>query len=546
VISHVEKFAPNAERCSQMLPTSCAIRIEIDRLRCEADIALGELVDLPFEGHGGRGRQRAVCGEAGKQNMAVGPSIGDGLAGVARWVQLSLLSLAGRERAPAVGGKSRLPSVPFNDASHSLKPNICVPARLGNTIILVFVVVFGGWGYFAPLDGGAVAPGVINPDSGKKTIQHLEGGIIAEMRVREGEAVTVGQPLVVLESTQARAAHDSLMQQRWSLLARKARLEAENAGQDQIEWPPEMLSMDRQIESIVEAQREVFDARRLTYSTKKNVLAQQIEQLTQQINGNEAQVESASRQIEFVSEELQAKEYLVKRGLVAKPEALRLKRVDAELSGKRGEYLAAIARLRQQIGETKLQILSIDAERADQIANDADKVRADLTDVTEKLHASADVLQRTVVVAPVSGTVVDVKFKTVGGVVQRGEPIMSIVPSSDELIIEGRVTPLDRKAVHSGLQAQIHLSAYSSRVVPKIPGTVRTVSADRLVDDTTHQPYYLARVAVDRQTLERLAPTVDLIPGMPVEVLIVTERRTMFDYISKPFRDAFWRSFREI
>jgi membrane fusion protein, type I secretion system len=429
--------------------------------------------------------------------------------------------------------------------SDPLKPNIRVPARLGTALILVFAAVFGGWGCFAPLDGGAVAPGVINPDSGKKTIQHLEGGIIAEMRVREGEAVTIGQPLVVLESTQARAVYDSLVQQRWSLLARKARLEAENTGQNHIEWPSELLSTDRQIRSVVEAQQEVFDARRLTLATRKNVLAQRIEQLTEQINGNEAQVESASRQIDFVSEELRAKEYLVGRGLMAKPEALRLKRVDAELSGKRGESLAAIARLRQQIGETKLQILSIDAERADQIATDAEKVRADLTEVTEKLHASADVLQRTVVVAPVGGTVVDVKFKTVGGVVQRGEPIMSIVPSGDELIIEGRLTPLDRKAVHSGLQAQIHLSAYSSRVVPKIPGTVRTVSADRLIDDTTHQPYYLARVAVDRHTLERLAPTVDLIPGMPVEVLIVTESRTMFDYISKPFRDAFWRSFRE-
>jgi hypothetical protein len=134
-----------------MLPTSCAIRIEIDRLRCEADIALGELVDLPFEGHGDLGRQRAVCGEdgvAGKQGMAVGPSMGDRLAGVARWVQLSLLSFAGRERAPAVGGKSRVPSVPFNDASHSLKPNICVPARLGKALILIFVLVFGGWGLF--------------------------------------------------------------------------------------------------------------------------------------------------------------------------------------------------------------------------------------------------------------------------------------------------------------------------------------------------------------------------------------------------------------
>jgi membrane fusion protein, type I secretion system len=341
-------------------------------------------------------------------------------------VAQSQLSLTGWKRAMA-GRKSGVISSP-------LKPSIAVPARLGNTIILVFVVVFGGWGYFAPLDGGAVAPGVINPDSGKKTIQHLEGGIIAKMRVREGEVVTVGQPLVVLESTQARAAYDSLVQQRWALLARKARLEAESAGQSQIDLPPELNSTDRRIQSVVEAQQEVFEARRLTYATRKNVLAQRIEQLTQQINGNEAQVESASRQIDFVSEELRAKEYLVARGLVAKPEALRLRRVDAELSGKRGEYLAAIARLRQQIGETKLQILSVDAERADQIAADAEKVRADLTEVTEKLHASADILQRTVVAAPVSGTVVDVKFKTVGGVVQRGEAIMSIVPSGDELI----------------------------------------------------------------------------------------------------------------
>src|SRR5215831_17374164 len=328
-----------------------------------------------------------------------------------------------------------------------LKPSIRVPARLGYALILAFAIVFGGWGYFVPLDGGAVAPGVINPDSGKKTVQHLEAGIIAEMRVREGETVTIGQPLVVLESTQARATHESLLLQRWSLLARRARLEAESGAQNRIELPPELLSADRQIRSIVEAQQEVFEARRLLHATRKSVLAQRIEQLTQQIKGNEAQLESALAQLEFVSEELQAKEYLVARGMMPKPEALRLKRVDAEIWGKRGEYLATIARLGQEIGETKMQILSIDAERTDQIADDAEKVRADLTEVTEKLLASADVLQRTVVVAPVSGTVVDVKFKTIGGVVQRGEPIMSIVPSSDELIIEAQVTQVDRKAV---------------------------------------------------------------------------------------------------
>ncbi len=427
-----------------------------------------------------------------------------------------------------------------------LKPNVRIPARWGNALILLFVVVFGGWGYFAPLDGGAVAPGVINPDSGKKTIQHLEGGIIADLRVREGEAVRTGQPLVVLESTQARAAHEALVQQRLSLLARRARLDAEKAGQNRIELPAELRSADSQIRSMVEAQQEGFDARRSTHATRRDILGQRIEQLVHQINGSEAQVESASRQIDFIGEELKAKQYLVDRGLVPKPEALRLKRADAEIAGKRGEHAAEIARARQQIGEAKIQILSVEAERADQIAADVEKVRAELTEVTEKLQASADVVKRTVVVAPVSGTVVDVKFKTIGGVVQRGEPLMSIVPAGDELIIEARLTPLDVKAVHSGLEAQIHLSAYSSRGVPKIPGTVRTVSADRLMDETTHQPYYLARVAVDRHTLQRLAPSVDLIPGMPVEVLVVTERRTMVDYLAKPFRDALWRSFREI
>jgi HlyD family secretion protein/epimerase transport system membrane fusion protein len=264
-----------------------------------------------------------------------------------------------------------------------------------------------------------------------------------------------------------------------------------------------------------------------------------------QIKGYESQVESTTRQIDFVSEELRAKEYLLGRGLVPKPEALRLKRTDAEIAGKRAEYIAEIAKAQQQIGETKMQVLGVEAERADQIAGEQDKVRAELAEMNEKLQASADVVRRTVVVAPVNGTVADVKFRTIGGVVQRGEPIMSIVPAGDELIIEARLQPTDVKSVHSGLEAKVRLTAYSSRTVPTIAGTVRTVSADRLMDETTHQPYYLARVAIDRSLVIKLAPTVELIPGMPAEVLIVTERRTMIDYLSKPFRDALWRSFRE-
>jgi HlyD family secretion protein/epimerase transport system membrane fusion protein len=427
-----------------------------------------------------------------------------------------------------------------------LKPDIRRPARYGKVLILIFVVIFVGWGGLVYLDGGAVAPGVINPDSGKKTIQHLEGGIIAELPVREGQAVKMGQTLAVLESTQARATHETLVQQRLSLLARQARLDAERAGESRIQWPPELRSSDQQIRDIVVAQQEVFDARRSTHATRRDILAQRIEQLAQQIQGSEAQVESASRQIDFIGEELQAKEYLVARGMMPKPEALRLKRAEAEIVGRRGEHVAEIARAREKIGEAKIQILSVDAERADQIAAEQDKVRAELAEVNEKLQASADVVKRTVVIAPVNGTVVDIKFMTIGGVVQRGNPIMSIVPENDEMIIEARLQPRDVKAVHSGLEAKVRFTAYSSRNVPNVPGTVRTVSADRLIDETKHEPYYLVRVAVDRELVKRRAPSVDLIAGMPVEVLVVTEKRTMLDYLAKPFSDALWRSFREI
>src|SRR5258708_3181975 len=276
--------------------------------------------------------------------------------------------------------------------SGSWHPSVHVPAGWGNMLILAFLMVFVGWGYFVPLDGGAVAPGVINPDSGKKTIQHLEGGIIADLPVREGEVGKLGQPLAVLESTQARAAHEALVQQRLSLLARKAPLEAERGGQNRIELPEDLRTADPQIRSIVEAQQEVFDTRRSTHTSRRDILGQRIEQLVQQIKGYEAQVESASRQLGFVTQALTAKEYLVGRALIPKPDALRLKRTDAEISGKRGEYEAEIARARQQIGESRMQILGVDAERADQIAADAEKVRSELTDVNEKLLGSADVV----------------------------------------------------------------------------------------------------------------------------------------------------------
>ena len=426
------------------------------------------------------------------------------------------------------------------------RPRIGGPASIGLLLIAGFMLLFGVWGFGVPLAGGAVAPGIINPDGDRRTVQHLEGGIIAALRVRDGQQVEAGQPLVELENTQERATYDALLEQRWALLARRARLNAERSGLERIEVPAELRIADRRVSAAVTAQQQVLSTRRLARATRKSVLRQKIEQLSEQIKGVEAQLLSATRQLGLIAEEMRAKDVLVEKGLVAKPEALRLKRVDAEITGKRGEYFADIARLRQQIAETEMQLLVEDAEWDAQLAAEVDKARQELLIVAEKIHASDDILRRTMITAPVAGTIINLKFKTIGGVVHSGESILEIVPAHDELIVEARVTPIDVKAVHKGLAAQIHFTAYSSRSTPRIAGVVRSVSADRLLDPHTHEPYYLARVSVDRQMLQQLAPEVDLIPGMPADVLIVTEHRSLVDYLAKPFRDSFRRSFHEL
>jgi HlyD family secretion protein/epimerase transport system membrane fusion protein len=429
---------------------------------------------------------------------------------------------------------------------HSLKMNIQSPNRIGFSIVVAFVTTFVVWGILTPLAGGAMAPGVLAPVQGKKVVQHLEDGIIAELRVHDGDIVEVGQPLLVLEDVQARANHDALQQQRWSLLAKQARLQAESEGRSEIAWPFELQPTNPNIVTIINAQRMVFETRATELINKKNILHQRIDQQSEEINGIEAQVDSSSSQLELIAEELQGKETLLRQGLMPKPEYLRLKRTKVEIEGRRGEYLAQIAKIRQQIGEARLQIVNTVAERATQIATESDSVRVDLTNTMEKLRSSEDVLKRTLVTAPISGTVVNSNFKTVGGVVERGRPILEIVPSDDALVIEARVTPLDVKAVHNGLNAQIHFTAYSSRSTPRVPGTVQSVSADRILDSSTHQPFYLVKVNVDREAMNRLAPNVKLIPGMPADVLIITEHRTMFDFLFQPFLEVFRRSFHEV
>lgn len=425
-----------------------------------------------------------------------------------------------------------------------LATSIASPVWKGYAIILVFVVGFGLWASFAPLAGGAVAQGIVSPASSRRIVQHLEGGIIRELKARDGDVVQEGQPLVVLEPVQPRSAHEALVAQHQALLARKARLEAERAGKTAVAFPDELFSGGALI-SQAESQRNMFEARTAAHQARRNVLQQRISQLNEQIAGFKSQLASIDTQMSFIHEELAGKEKLVAQGLLAKPEALRLRRNESELAARRAEFETEIRKATQQIGETNLEMMSFDAARMDEITSGLDKVHSEISDLMEKLRASEDVLKRTTIAAPVSGTVINLRFKTVGGVVQRGEPILEIVPNDDSLVIEAHVSPNDIRLVHPGQQATIHLAAYSSRIMPRLSGIVRSASADRVTDAKGDQSYFLARVEVDRKELEKQAEGLVLMPGMSANVVFVTEERTLLSYLLSPILQTLRRGLRE-
>jgi HlyD family secretion protein/epimerase transport system membrane fusion protein len=427
-----------------------------------------------------------------------------------------------------------------------LKRSVRGPARLGLFLIVTFVAGFGAWAAFVPLASGAIAPGVVSPDGSRRTVQHLEGGIIRTLHVRDGDLVEKGQPLLVLESVQPRANHDMQLKQQRTLRITKTRLDAERLGKDELEFAADLLSAGPEIAAIMSAQRELFTTRRASHESKNRILRQRTAQLREQIKGFEAQVKSASRQIEYLEEELVGKRDLAQKGYLAKPELLRMLRMEAELAGRQGQYEASISEAQQQIGEAELQLLANEAARADQIATQLDQVQAELNALEEKLMASRDVLNRTVITAPVSGTIVNLKFKTVSGVIQPGVPILDIVPADEKLLIEARIAPTDIDVVHAGLKAQVQFTAFASRSAPRIDGLVRSVSADRMVDEVSKKPFYLARVEVEREEVARLGPNIELVPGMPADVLVVTGERTLANYLLRPFLDSVWRTLREV
>jgi HlyD family secretion protein/epimerase transport system membrane fusion protein len=427
-----------------------------------------------------------------------------------------------------------------------LRHAIHLPALFGYLIISLFIIVGIGWATVAPLARGAVATGVISPDGSRRTVQHLEGGIIKEFKVREGDYVKAGDPLLVLQDTQASAVYDALQERAQTLEAALARLDAEQNGAPSIAFPEKLVrDATPKIQGIMRSQEELFEKRRASIAAQKQVLDDRAEQCIEQIKALQAQIRSADTQMQLIAEEVQDKSSLLKKGLLRKPELLLLERTRASINGDKGQYLASIAETRQKMEELEAQRVSIDADFSAEVAKDLEDARSEYGDVSERLFASADVLERTVVTAPVSGYVANLKFKSVGGVVGSGQPILDVVPTEEQLLIDARVPPNDIDVVAIGMNAVVHLTAYSNRGLPRVNGIVRDVSADSVTDSVTNQTYYIARVEIPKEELAALDKSIKLVPGMPAEVLIVAEEKTVLEYVMEPFLAAFRRGFRE-
>jgi HlyD family secretion protein len=419
------------------------------------------------------------------------------------------------------------------------------PLTAGTLVACAFFAGFGGWAATAPLAGAAVAPAIVAPEGSRKTVQHLEGGIVQRILVQDGSRVAVGQPLLELDDTRARAEHTSLLAEWRALKASEARLLAEQTGQAEPAFPAELVMAARDDEALARvlvSEAERCHSRRIALQDQLAVLAERRAQAEAEIGGLEVQIASAHRQLALVDEELQAVIDLVSKGFERKPRLLALERSVAEIEGMIGADRAGIARARQVMAEARQQMRSLVSEHAETVAGELAEGRKSLAAIEEKLRATADRLARSVIRASVAGTVVGLQVTTPGGVIDPGEPLMGLVPEGADLLLEARVAPIDVDEVHAGLRAQVHLLAYKSRNLPRIEGVVQEVSADRLEDPQTREPYYLARIAVAPAALPG---GISLAPGMPAEVMIVTGERTLLDYLTKPLTDALYRGLRE-
>lgn len=463
------------------------------------------------------------------------------------------------------------------------------PILFGVWMVVLVFGVFGLWSVIARIDSAAIAPGKVILDENRKSISHLEGGIVETIHKRVGDQVKRGDPLITLTEVRARAQVDLLQNQFHNTLAIEARLLAERDKKDSIVFPdvllklaaslPERQSKVKEIEEaikntenrtmdeiqklndefaraqadlqaaqnvreIIDNQQRIFDTRTENLRGQLDILETRISKHEQEIRGLDMQVDSMGSQIQLLSEEIAVVDKLVKEGNATRPRLLSLQRQRAELQGRQGEYISLRAKAHESIDETKLSMLNTESEYMNKVVEELKQAQQQISELNEKITASTDVLDRVVIRAPVDGIINDLAVYTRGGVVKPGEKILDIIPISGEMTVEARVSPQDIDVVHDGLDARVRLTAFKARQVPPVKGKVTFVSGDQFTDERTGQGYFIARIKIDAKELSALKG-VALSPGMPADVLIITGSRTFLAYMMDPITQSFQHSFRQ-
>jgi HlyD family type I secretion membrane fusion protein len=398
----------------------------------------------------------------------------------------------------------------------------------------------------ASLNGAVVANAVVKVEGNRKSLQHLDGGIVKELRVKEGDRVAADGVLIVLDDTQARAELDVFQQQYLVLRATEERLRTELARESVLTMPEEFKARadDPNISGIWRGQLHQFESRLAALAGQRNVIKEKIAQLEAQITGGEAQVKAFRAQLVSVQDELESIAALVKQGLIARPRFLQLERSGAGLEGQLADASANIARGRQAIAEQMQQMAQLDNERMTEVAKDLRDTQARVLEVVPRLVNAKAVLGRMEIRSPYAGQVVGLTVFSVGGVIGRGDKILDIVPDLDSLIVEAQVSIDDISELHPDMHADVHLTAYKARITPVVRGRLTQVSADRLTDNRTGTSYYTALVHVDKNEFAEL-PNVRLYPGMSATVMFPTIERTAFNYLIGPLTMSFNRAFRQ-
>jgi HlyD family secretion protein len=417
---------------------------------------------------------------------------------------------------------------------------------IGLAVVAILAGGLGGWASTAQISGALIAPGSVVVDSNVKKVQHPTGGVVGELRARDGDVVKAGDVVVRLDDTVTKAGLAIVTKNLNGLWARAARLEAEQRGTDQISFPAVLLRhvADDDVKNVISSESKLFSVRSSGRIGQKAQLRERIAQLNEEIGGLTAQEAAKTREIALVEKELVGVRGLYDQQLVQISRLTVLERDAARLAGERAQFMAARAQARGKITETELQIIQIDKDLVSEVSKDLRETNDKIGEFVERKVTAEDQLRRIDIRAPQDGMVLQSTVHTVGGVITAGDAIMLIVPQTDSLSVEARVNPQDIDKLVIGQKTLLRLSAFNQRTTPELNGVVTRVSPDVTTDQRTGQSYYTIRISMPPEEIARLGD-VRLIPGMPVEAFVQTGDRTMLAYLVKPLSDQLMRAFRE-